>query len=135
VAVCSNSGNLASKEDILFSDLPEMQERLARALRERPAGATALDTLREFIFESLTPGRNRVLRKCIVASDEALRRSERARFAPLEQLTVEALAEDLHAGRDDIRPRIVAAAAIAAFNAAHDPDAPPDSFRHSRRPK
>jgi hypothetical protein len=57
-----------------------------------------------------------------------LRRNERARFAPLEQLTVDALAEDLHAGPDDIRPRIVAAAVIAAFNAVHDPTAPPDSF-------
>jgi AcrR family transcriptional regulator len=117
-----------SKEDILFSDLPDVQERLAKALRERPEGATALDALREFIFESLTPDHNRVLRKCIVAGDETLRRNERARFAPLEQLTVDALAEDLHAGPGDIRPRIVAAALIAAFNAVHDPTAPPDSF-------
>jgi AcrR family transcriptional regulator len=52
-----------SKEDILFSDLPEMQKRLARALRERPEGATALDALREFILGSLTPDDKRVLRK------------------------------------------------------------------------
>jgi AcrR family transcriptional regulator len=117
-----------SKEDILFSDLVQVQERLAKALRERAEGATTLDALREFIFESLTPDHNRVLRKFIVAGDETLRRNERARFAPLEQLTVDALAEDLHAGPDDIRPRIVAAAVIAAFNAVHDPAAPPDSF-------
>src|ERR1700704_2542736 len=42
-----------SKEDILFCDLPEVQQQLAHALRERPAGATALDVLRDFILESL----------------------------------------------------------------------------------
>ena len=45
-----------------------MEERLARALRERPAGTTALDALREFIFASLTPDSNKALRKSIVAA-------------------------------------------------------------------
>jgi AcrR family transcriptional regulator len=117
-----------SKEDILFSDLAEIQERLAQALRERPEGATALDALREFILESLNPDRARVLRKHIVASDEALRRNERARFAPMWQLTIEAIAEDLHAGPADIRPQIVAAAMAAAFNAVHDPAVTPESL-------
>src|SRR5882762_4800011 len=119
-----------SKEDILFCDLPESQERLAQALRERPEGATALDALRDFIAGSLGPDDNRLLRKRILASDETLRRNERARFAPFEQLMVEAIAEDLNAGPDDIRPQIVAAALIAAFSALHDhdPAAPPESF-------
>jgi AcrR family transcriptional regulator len=116
-----------SKEDILFYDLPELQERLAQALRARSDGETALDVLRGLILESLAPDRTRLLRKRVVANEPALRRSERARFAPLEQLTIEAIAEDLHAGPDDIRPRIVAAALIAAFNAVHDPTAPPES--------
>jgi AcrR family transcriptional regulator len=111
-----------TKEDIVFCDLPDVQERLARALRERPEGATALDALRDFIAASFGPDPTRELRKRIVAHDETLRRSERARFAPFEQLMVEAIAEDLHAGPDDIRPQIVAAALIAAFSAVHDPD-------------
>src|ERR1700724_3509468 len=41
-----------TKEDILFDDLAALQERLAQALRERPAGATALDALRQFILAS-----------------------------------------------------------------------------------
>jgi AcrR family transcriptional regulator len=119
-----------SKEDILFCDLPESQERLARALRERPEGATALDALRDFIAGSFSPDRNEALRKRIVACDETLRRNERARFAPFEALMVEAIAEDLHAGPDDIRPQIVAAALTAAFSAVHDrdPAASPESF-------
>src|SRR2546423_9457878 len=114
-----------SKEDILFCDFPEMEERLAQALRERPEGATALDALREFIVGSLVPDRAGLVRKSIVASDEALQRSVRARLAVLEELMVGAIAEDLHAGPDDIRPRIVAAALTAAFTAVHDPAAPP----------
>jgi AcrR family transcriptional regulator len=119
-----------SKEDILFCDLPATQERLAEALRERPAGATTLDVLREFIAGSLAPDRNRLLRKRVVATNETLRRNERARFAPFERLIVEAIAEDLHAGPDDIRPQIVGAALIAAFSAVHDrdPAAPPESY-------
>jgi AcrR family transcriptional regulator len=123
-----------SKQDILFSDRPDYQERLARALRERPAGVTALDTaldvLRDFIAESLGPGPNEVLRKRIIASDETLRRSERARQVPVEQLMVEAIAEDLGAGPDDVRPQIVSAALLAAYGAIRnrDPAAPPGSF-------
>ena len=114
-----------SKEDILFCDFPELEERLAQALRERPEGTTALDALREFIVGSLVPDHAAMVRKSIVANDETLQRGERARFAPLEELMVAAIAEDLGAGPDDIRPRIVAAALTAAFTAVHDPAAPP----------
>ncbi len=119
-----------SKEDILFYDSAEIQERLAHALRERPDGTTALDALREFIFGSLAPDSTKALRKCIVTSDETLQRSERARYAPLEQLMAEAIAEDLNAGPTDIRPQIVAAAIFAAFNTLsdRDPGIPPQPF-------
>ena len=109
-----------SKEDILFWDLPDLQERLAKALRERPEGATALDALREFILGSLVPDESDMVRRCVVDQDETLRRNKRARLAPLEQLVVEAIAEDLNAGADDIRPQIVAASLIAAFDAVHE---------------
>jgi AcrR family transcriptional regulator len=118
-----------SKEDIVFCDFPEIQERLAQALRERPDGATALDALRDFIAGSMAPDGNEVLRKRILASDETLRGAKRARFAPFEQLMVEAIADDLNAGPDDIRPQMVAAALTAAFSAVHDdPAAPPEAF-------
>jgi AcrR family transcriptional regulator len=125
----------ASKEDILFCDLPDTQERLARALRERPEGATAIDALRDFIAGALlNPDPNQLLRKRILASEEPLMRAERARFAPFEQLMKEAIAEDLHAGPDDIRPQIVAASLIAAFSSIQDPDpsAPSESFSPER---
>jgi AcrR family transcriptional regulator len=118
-----------TKEDIVFCQLPETRERLAQALRERPDGATALDALRDFIAGSLDSDPNAVVRKRILASDETLRRGERARSGAFEQLMVEAIAEDLHADPDDIRPQIVAAAAAAAFTTVRerDPAALPES--------
>src|SRR5437588_10343881 len=38
-----------SKEDILFCDEPVMFERLRDTLEQRPAGATTIDALREFV--------------------------------------------------------------------------------------
>src|SRR3954454_1715582 len=43
-----------TKEDMLFSDLAGFRERLSEALAERPAGASALDTLRDFVVENLS---------------------------------------------------------------------------------
>jgi AcrR family transcriptional regulator len=111
-----------SKEDILFSDVPEIHERWARALEGRVEGVSALDALREIIEESFDLGPNELLRKRIVAGDRTLQRSERARMAPFEQMMVDAIAKDLRAGPGDIRPQIVAAALIAAFSAIRDRD-------------
>ncbi len=109
-----------SKEDILFWNLSEVQDQLANALRERPEGATTLDVLREFILARLTVEPNEELRRCIVEGDETLRRNKRARIAPLEQLVIESIGRDLDAGPGDIRPQIVAAALMAAFEAIPD---------------
>jgi AcrR family transcriptional regulator len=117
-----------SKEDILFCDMPEAFERLARALHERPEGVTTLDVVREFLVLSLPPDRTQLMRKRILLGDETLRVNQRARFAPFEQLLVEAIAKDLDTDPDDIRPRIVAVAFGAAVHAVHDPAAPPEAF-------
>jgi AcrR family transcriptional regulator len=109
-----------SKEDILFNNLPEAQGRLAQALRGRLEGVTAFETLREFVAEWIGRDPDAACRKRIVASDETLRRSERARMAPFEQLMIEAIAKDLDTGPDDIRPQIVAAALIATFSSLAD---------------
>jgi AcrR family transcriptional regulator len=116
-----------SKEDILFCDMPEIQERLAQVLRDRPEGATALDALRDFIAGSLSTASNEahnvvLRRRIVIAGNETLRRNQRARFSPFEHQMAEAIAEDLHARPDDIRPRMVAAALATAFSAIHDHD-------------
>ena len=116
-----------SKEDILFYDMPEIVERLGEVLRDRPEGATALDVLRDFIAGSLSPDSNdsrnvALRRRIVIVGNETLRRNQRARLAPFEQLMAEAIAEDLHAGPDDLRPRMVAAALATAFSAIQDHD-------------
>ena len=42
-----------TKEDILFSDHADFRDRLAVALAQRPAGRSALDTLRDFVVDNL----------------------------------------------------------------------------------
>ncbi len=61
------------------------------------------------------------LRKRIIGASESLRTSERARSAPMEELVTESIAKDLgNVGRDDIRPRLIAASVTAAFSAVRD---------------
>lgn len=122
-----------SKEDIVFYDLPVVHEVLAQALRDRPEGATTLDVLREIIVCSLAPDPTHQQRRCIISSDETLQRSKRARFAPLEELMVGAIAQDLGAGPGDIRPQVVAAALVAAFTAVSDPTTePPEPYTEAQ---
>jgi AcrR family transcriptional regulator len=107
-----------SKEDILFSDFPIMKQALAQALAERPEGEDALETVRKFIlsldkFEKTDLDEQ--MRLCI-ESDETLRSHLRARLASLEELIAPAIAKDLNAAADDVRPQVVAASLTAAFN-------------------
>lgn len=106
-----------SKEDILFSEFTLMKERLVQALAERPEGQDALETVRMFILSTYKDRRDadEELREC-VESDETLRNHLRARLAQLEELIAPAIAKDLDAPADDLRPRVVAASLTAAFN-------------------
>lgn len=107
-----------SKEDILFSDFAETKDGLARALAERPEGTDALETVREFILSSHVAERSELdsqLHHC-VTSDPELRSHLRARIAQLEEVIAPAIAHDLAAPEDDIRPEVVAASLTAVFN-------------------
>jgi AcrR family transcriptional regulator len=119
-----------TKEDILFADTPEIHRLFAQALEDRAEGVTALEALRDIIAKSLDLGPYELQRKRIVAQDETLRRSERARMAPFEEMMVQAIAKDLNAGPDDIRPQIVGAALLGAFSTIRERDltSPSESF-------
>jgi len=107
-----------SKEDILFSDFPLMKEALAQALAERPEGVDALETVREFILSTVGIEKSELdeqLGRC-VHNDETLRSHLRARLAQLEELIAPAIAKDIGAPADDLRPQLVAASLTAAFN-------------------
>src|SRR5213083_78570 len=100
-----------SKEDILFSDFPVVKEALAQALAARPEGEEALETVRQFILSSQSLEKSELehqLSRC-VDNDETLRSHLRARLAQLEDLIAAAIAKDLDAPENDLRPQVVAA--------------------------
>src|SRR6266536_604125 len=106
-----------SKEDILFSEFPVMKEALEQALAERPEGEEALETVREFILSSHGIEKSEVeeqVGRC-VENDETLRSHLRARIAQLEDVIAAAIAKDIGAPKDDLRPHVVAASLTAAF--------------------
>jgi AcrR family transcriptional regulator len=111
-----------SKEDILFSEFALMRKALARALAERPDDQDTLETVRRFILSMHKPEETELdeqLRGC-VERDETLRSHLRARIAQLEELIAPAIAKDLGASPDDLRPHVVAASLTAAFNLLAD---------------
>jgi AcrR family transcriptional regulator len=110
-----------AKEDLLFSDLVELEHGLAAALAARPHGTPALDALRNFVVENLGRFDDQARRRWqVVSQDEQLRSRERARQAELGGVIASAIADDLGDEVDDLRPQLVTAAVIAAFTAAYE---------------
>ena len=105
-----------SKEDILFSTTAEMSAALAQALADRPSGGDALATLRDFILASVHQ-KTELDRKLgeLVAANPTLASHQRARLAELRDLLAAAIADDLGASPDDLRPQVAAASLTSAF--------------------
>jgi AcrR family transcriptional regulator len=113
-----------SKEDILFSEFPALLDAIAQALRERPAGKDALGTVRDFIL-SIPHGEKSeddARRHAIIEGDPTLRSHMRARLAQLQDLVAAGVADDIGADADDLRPSVVAASLIAAFEVLSERD-------------
>jgi AcrR family transcriptional regulator len=110
-----------AKEDILFADHAELQQRLSEALAERPEGQPALDALREFVVEnlSLIDEASRI-RWEIVSHDDHLLSHQRARQAELGDVIAAGVGDDLGDGADDFRLQLVTAAVIAAVTAVYE---------------
>jgi len=117
-----------SKEAVVFSDADEDFASLAAALQERRPGETAFATLRRWIDErfELWSGEHAEasLRKSLCRESEELARVEHALMARFEDLLREAVARDLDQPPDALRPRLVAAATIAAVRSleVHAPE-------------
>jgi AcrR family transcriptional regulator len=113
-----------SKEDILFCEFPALLDAVAAALRERPAGKDALGTVRDFILSMPhdEKGDLDAQRHLLIDSDPTLRTHMRARLAQLQDLVAAAVAEDIGADADDLRPHVVAASLIAAFEVLSERD-------------
>jgi AcrR family transcriptional regulator len=114
----------SSKEEAVFPSFDAALEAFDRALRERPPGTTALDALRDFIQRAAGEYMNSPEH---IRLEARLRRESPAVAAldlrhqhQFENRLAEAVAEDLGEPADALRPRLVAAAAVAALQASSD---------------
>ena len=108
-----------SKEAVVFHNLEGDLDGLASALRDRLPGETAFDALRRWIDsmfdEWLAEEDETLLRKRLCREDEGLANFEGGMLARIHELLLEAIADDLGEPPDALRPRLVAAAAMAAL--------------------
>lgn len=115
-----------SKEAVVFGDFDETFGALEARLRERPGAETTFESLRAWIGELIerdTGGEERdAVRRKLVSDNEALASHERHIMGRFERLIAENVAVDLADGPDDLRPKLVAAAAVAALMAMQPED-------------
>jgi AcrR family transcriptional regulator len=108
-----------SKEAVVFHDVESDLDGLASALRDRLPGETTFDALRRFIdtmFDQRSADEDEaLLRKRLCREDEGLANFQGGMMARVQDLLLEAIAEDLGEPKDALRPRLVAAAAVAAL--------------------
>ena len=113
-----------SKEAVVFHNVDRELEGLASVLRDRPPGESTFDALRRFIDsmfdEWIAEDDETILRKRLCRKHEALANFERGMTARIHELLLEAIADDLDAPQEALRPRLVAAAAMAALTSLED---------------
>jgi AcrR family transcriptional regulator len=109
-----------SKEAVVFHTVDRDLDGLASALRDRLPNETAFDALRRWIdgmYDNWTAEEDEaVLRKRLCREDEGLTNFQGGVMARIQELLLEAIARDLDEPQDALRPRLVAAAAMAALN-------------------
>jgi AcrR family transcriptional regulator len=108
-----------SKEAVVFHRVDRDLDGLATALRDRLPGETAFDALRRWIdgmFEEWMAEEDEAqLRKRLCREDEGLANFQGGMMARIHELLLEAIAHDLDEPPDALRPRLVAAATMAAL--------------------
>jgi len=109
-----------SKEDVVFAHFDEYAASLQRRLDEREPGETTFDALRAWtadLIEATSPEEREqeAVRKRLTCDNEGLEAHERHLMSRFEAIIAASVAEDLGDEPDDLRPRLVAAAALAAL--------------------
>jgi TetR/AcrR family transcriptional regulator, regulator of mycofactocin system len=109
-----------SKEEVVFHDFDALFASLREAIEGRPEGVTAIDALREWVSQALpveheeTPEAH--LRKRMCIDEPALAAHQQHLLSKLEDILRDGVARDLGEPADGLRPRLVAAAAVAAMS-------------------
>ena len=122
-----------AKDDLLFADDDYFgADRLERRLSARPAGQPALETLRQWMIETIDEisssradlasvyWRARALRARLIAENDRLRGLARASYATAERILAAAIADDLHVQPDALAPRLTAITAVTGLRELYD---------------
>jgi AcrR family transcriptional regulator len=113
----------ASKEEAVFPKFEPMFADFDRAMRERPPGTTALDALREWIVvaaKHMGDAEGARLEARLRRESPAVAACDLQHMSRFERRLAEAVGEDFGEPADALRPRLVAAAAVAALQASSD---------------
>jgi AcrR family transcriptional regulator len=115
-----------SKEDVLFADFDVTFDALAARLRGRPPDESTFDALRAWIAGLLpdleADEQREALRHRLCSEHESIAAHERHLMARFEAIIAESVAADLGDAPTDLRPRMIAAVAIAALMAMRPDD-------------
>jgi AcrR family transcriptional regulator len=112
-----------SKEDVVFGDVTESFAALEHRLDARPTAETTFEALRDWIADRLELGSGEVdaervaIRQRLIGESEALAGHERHVLGRFEAAIARSVDADLGDAPQDLRPRMVAAAAVAALMA------------------
>jgi AcrR family transcriptional regulator len=122
-----------AKDDLLFADDDYFgADRLEHRLTTRPAGQPALETLRQWMIETIDDissnradraslyWRARALRARLIDENDRLRGLARASYAAAERILAVAIADDLHVEPDTLAPRLAAASAVTGLRELYD---------------
>lgn len=113
-----------SKEAVLFGDFDESFDALRAHMDARGNAETTFDAVRSWIGAMIADEAHDherdACRRRLIADNEALTAHERHLMGRFERLLAENVARDLGDAPDDLQPRLVAAAAIAALMAMSD---------------
>jgi AcrR family transcriptional regulator len=114
-----------SKEDVVFADFDDLAASLETRLDAREPKETTFDALRAWIGDLIEQGQlddREAVRQQLRCDNESLVAHERHLFGRFEAIIAEAVARDLGDDPDDLRPRMVAAAALAALTSLDSPE-------------
>jgi AcrR family transcriptional regulator len=122
-----------AKDDLLFADDDYFgADRLERRLSARPAGQPALETLRQWMTETIGEisssraglasdyWRARALRARLIDENDRLRGMARGSYATAERILAAAIADDLHVDPDTLAPRLAAVSAVTGLRELYD---------------
>ena len=115
-----------SKEDVLFADFDVTFDSFVACLRGRPPTESTFDALRTWTASQLdleSDAQRGTVRRRLCSEHESIAAHERYLMGRFEAIIAESVAADLGDASTDLRPRMIAAAAVAAV-AAMLPDDP-----------